>query len=105
LAWKNIFLKNFELENLVYQSKFHLQNTVCNFEPPRKSYGQNLEGIGLKMSKKMSLPTPLRNLSVAFDWSLENSNEFLEIKASLIFHIKLVQSCKKEVILHYLNEV
>jgi len=37
----------------------------------------------LKMSKKMSLLTPLSILSLTFDWSIEISNGFLEMEFSL----------------------
>jgi len=38
----------------------------------------------LKMSKKMSFPTPLSILSLTFDWRIEISNAFLEMKFNLI---------------------
>jgi len=58
-----------------------------------------------KMLKKMSLPTYLWTLSITFDWRLQMSNEFFEMKANLILQLFLVQSFLKKVILLCQNEV
>jgi len=68
----NRILKNFKnlnKEKLVNQSKFFLPKICLRFQA----------------SNQMSLPTPLSNLSITFDWRLEISNGFWEMKFNFIF--------------------
>jgi len=71
---KNCKIKiNFTSKNpfaiLIFQSKF--------MDKIQRGY--------LKMSKKMSISTPLWTLSINFDWRVKISNGFLEMKFRVIF--------------------
>jgi len=76
-------------KKLKKQVKFHLQKSVWYIKPPIKSYGQ-ISKRTFENVKKMALPTLLWNLSITFDWRLEISKGFLEMKFNLIFQLWFV---------------
>jgi len=86
------------------QSKFHLQKSFWDFNPPIESYWQNSERMFEKCKKNPFQP-PLWILSITFCWWIEISNGFQEMKAWLIFHINVIQFFLKKVILLCLNKV
>jgi len=87
---KITFFKNFELKKVVIWSQLSSSKIHLIFDPQSKAMDK-FKRTCLKLSKKMSLPTPLWNLSITFSWSLKTLNGFLEIRLSLIPQLFLVQ--------------
>jgi len=86
------------------QVKFQFQKSIWYFKPPIKNYRQ-ISKRGWKEHFFNIFKYPLWNLSITFDWSLEISNGFLEMKFNFIFKLFPVQSFLKKVILLWLNEI